>query len=364
MLERGREHRCPSATFRANTTNRHRRHDLVTFGTLVKGGAMRRRQFIALLSATAASWPLAARPQQAKMPVVGFLNAGSPDGYAPYVAGFLQGLATSGYVDGKSVAVDYRWARGQYEHLPAMAADLVRLNVAVIAANTPAVPVAKAATAEIPIVFVSTGDPVIAGLVASFSRPQGNVTGISLLGPALEGKRLDVLHELIPGNTPFHVLVNPGNPAADLQLHELRETAGAIKRQIDIARASTAVDIQTSFEIAAQQQAAALLVVQDPFYNSQRAQLVTLAAQHKLAVMYPVREFVEAGGLISYGHDLVDGYRQMGVYVGRILKGEKPGNLPVVQPTKFDLAINLKTARTLGLKVPPTILTAADVVIE
>jgi putative ABC transport system substrate-binding protein len=224
--------------------------------------------------------------------------------------------------------------------------------------------VAKAATAEIPIVFVSTGDPVIAGLVASFSRPQGNVTGISLLGPALEGKRLDVLHELIPGNTPIHVLVNPGNPAADLQLHELRETAGAIKRQIDIARASTAVDIQTSFEIAAQQQAAALLVVQDPFYNSQRAQLVTLAAQHKLAVMYPVREFVEAGGLISYGHDLVDGYRQMGVYVGRILKGEKPGNLPVVQPTKFDLAINLKTARTLGLKVPPTILTAADVVIE
>jgi putative ABC transport system substrate-binding protein len=325
---------------------------------------MRRRQFITLLSGAAATWPLAARPQQTKMPVVGFLNAGSPDGYAPYVTGFLQGLAETGYIEGKSVAVDYRWARGRYDQLPAMAADLVRLNVAVIAANTPAAPVAKATTAEIPIVFVSTGDPVIADLVASFSRPQGNVTGVSLLGPPLEGKRLDVLHELIPGSTPIRVLVNPANPAADLQLHELRETAGAIKRQIDIARASTTLDIETSFEIAAQQKAAGLLVVQDPFYNSQREQLVTLAAQYKIVVMYPVREFVEAGGLVSYGHDLVDGYRKMGVYAGKILKGEKPANLPVVQPTKFELAINLKTARALELRVPPTLLTAADVVIE
>jgi putative ABC transport system substrate-binding protein len=180
----------------------------------------------------------------------------------------------------------------------------------------------------------------------------------------LEGKRLDLLHELIPGSTPIHVLVNPSNPAAELQLHELRETAGAIKRQIDIARASTALDIETSFEIAAQQRAAGVLVVQDPFYNSQREQLVTLAAERKLAVMYPLREFVEAGGLVSYGHDLVDGYRKMGVYAGRILQGEKPANLPVVQPTKFEFAINLKTARALGLGVPPTLLTAADVVIE
>jgi len=325
---------------------------------------MRRRQFITLLSGAAASWPLAARPQQAKMPVVGFLNAGSPDGYAPYVTGFLLGLAETGYVEGKRVAVDYRWAGGQYDQLQAMVADLVRLNVAVIAANTPAAPVAKAATTEIPIVFVSTGDPVIAGLVSSFNRPQGNVTGVSLLGPALEGKRLDLLHELIPGSTPIRVLVNPANPAADLQLHQLRETAGAIKRQIDIARASTALDIETSFEIAAQQKAAGLLVVQDPFYNSQHEQLVTLAAERKLAVMYPLREFVEAGGLVSYGHDLVDGYRRMGVYAGRILQGEKPANLPVVQPTKFEFAINLKTARALGLRVPPTLLTAADVVIE
>jgi putative ABC transport system substrate-binding protein len=325
---------------------------------------MRRRQIIMLLSGAAALWPLAARPQQTKLPVVGFLNAGSPGGYAPYVIGFLHGLAETGHVEGKSVTIDYRWARGQYDQLQAMAADLVRLNVAVIAANTPAAPVAKAATTEIPVVFVSTGDPVIAGLVASFSRPQGNVTGVSLLGPPLEGKRLDVLHELIPGSTPIRVLVNPANPAADLQLHELRETAGAIKRQIVIARASTALDIKTSFEIAVQQKAAALLVVQDPFYNSQRELLVTLAAQHKLPVMYPVREFVEAGGLVSYGHDLVDGYRQMGVYAGRILKGEKPANLPVVQPTKFEFAINLKAARALELTVPPTLLTAADVVIE
>jgi putative ABC transport system substrate-binding protein len=298
-----------------------------------------------------------------KIPVVGFLNGGSPDGYAPYVTGFLNGLAEAGYVAGKSVALEYRWARGQYDHLRVLAADLVRLNVEVIAANTPAAPVAKAATMKIPIVFVSTGDPVIAGLVASFSRPRGNVTGVSLLGPALEGKRLDVLHQLIPGSTPIRVLVNPANPAADLQLHELQETAGAINRQIDISRATTVRDIETSFETAARK-AAALLVVQDPFYNSQRQQIVALAAQHKLAVMYPLREFVEAGGFVSYGHDLVDGYRQMGVYAGRVLKGEKPADLPVVQPTKFEFVINLKTAKALGLTVPATLLTAADVVIE
>jgi putative ABC transport system substrate-binding protein len=324
---------------------------------------MRRRQFIMLLGGAAASWPLAALPQQTKIPVVGFLNGGSPDGYAPYVTGFLNGLAQTGYVAGKSVALEYRWARGQYDHLRALAADLVRLDVAVIAANTPAAPIAKAATTKIPIVFVSTGDPVIAGLVASFSRPRGNATGVSLLGPPLEGKRLDVLHQLVPGSTPIRVLVNPANPAADLQLHELQETAGAINRQIDIARAGTAPDIETGFETAARN-AAALLVVQDPFYNSQREQIVALAAQHKLAVMYPLREFVEAGGFVSYGHDLVDGYRQMGIYAGRILKGEKPADLPVVQPTKFEFVINLKAARALGLTVPATLLTAADAVIE
>jgi putative tryptophan/tyrosine transport system substrate-binding protein len=323
---------------------------------------MRRREFITLLAAAAALWPLAVRAQQPKMPVVGFLNGGSPDGYAPYAAGFLHGLNETGYVEGKNVTVDYQWARGQYDRLQIMAADLVRRKVAVIAANTPVAPIAKAATTEIPIVFVSTGDPVKIGLVTSFNRPGGNITGVGLLGLELEGKRLGVLHQFLPGTTPIGVLVNPANPAADLQLHELQKTAGVIKRQINIVRAGTAPDIETAFAI--QQGAGSLLVVQDPFYNSQREQLVALAARHKLPVMYPLREFAEIGGLVSYGHNLVDGYRQMGVYAGRILKGEKPADLPVVQPTTFEFVINLTTAKTLGLTIPQSLLATADEVIE
>jgi putative ABC transport system substrate-binding protein len=276
---------------------------------------MRRREFITLLGG-AATWPLAVSAQQPKMPVVGFLNGGSPDGYALYVTGFLHGLNETGYVEGKNVTVDYQFARGKYERLQVMAADLVRRKVAVIAANTPAAPVAKAATTEIPIVFVSTGDPVKVGLVASFNRPGGNVTGVGLLGAELESKRLGLLHELVPGTKPICVLVNSTNPAADLQLRELQGTAGVIKRQINIVPASTPPDIDTAFETAAQKGAGALLVVQDPFYNSRREQLVALAARDKLPVMYPVREFAEIGGLFSYGHDLVDGYRQLGVYAG------------------------------------------------
>jgi putative ABC transport system substrate-binding protein len=324
---------------------------------------MKRREFITLLGG-AATWPLAVSAQQPKMPVVGFLNGGSPDGYALYVTGFLHGLNETGYVEGKNVTVDYQFARGKYERLQVMAADLVRRKVAVIAANTPAAPVAKAATTEIPIIFVSTGDPVKVGLVASFNRPGGNVTGVGLLGAELESKRLGLLHELVPGNKPICVLVNSTNPAADLQLRELQGTAGVIKRQINIVPASTPPDIDTAFETAAQKGAGALLVVQDPFYNSRREQLVALAARDKLPVMYPVREFAEIGGLFSYGHDLVDGYRQLGVYAGRILKGEKPADLPVVQPTKFEFVINLKTVKTLGLTVSPQMLATADVVIE
>jgi putative ABC transport system substrate-binding protein len=322
-----------------------------------------RRLFFMLIGG-AAVWPLATLAQQPKMPVVGFLNGGSPDGYAKYVAGFLHGLMETGYVEGKNVTVDYRWARGQYDRLEAMAADLVRQKVAVIAANTPAAPVAKTATSEIPIVFVSTGDAVIGGLVMGFNRPGGNMTGVGLLGPPLETKRLGLLHEFVPGIVPIRVLVNPANPAADLQLHQLRDAADVIKRHIDIAPASTALEIETAFEIAVQQGSAALLVVQDPFYNSQRVQLVALAARHKLPVMYPVREFVEIGGLVSYGHNLVDGYRAMGIYAGRILKGEKPAELPVVQPTKFEFVINLKTAKELGLPVSAVLLARADEVIE
>ena len=321
-------------------------------------------EFITFLAVAAVACPLGARAQQPKMPVVGFLNGGSPDGYAVYVTGFLHGLKETGYVEGKNVTVDYRWARGQYDRLQVLAADLVRRKVAVIATNTPTAPVAKAATTEIPIVFVSTGDPVVGGLVTSFNRPGGNVTGVGLLGPELETKRLELLNQLVPGTTPIGVLVNPANPAADFQQRKLQEAAGVIKRQINIARASTAIEIETAFEIVAQKGADGLLVVQDPFYNSRRDQIVTLAAHHKRPVVYPLREFAEIGGLVSYGHDLVDGYRQMGVYAGRILKGEKPANLPVVQPTKFEFVINLKTAKTLGLTIPPSLLTTADDVIE
>src|SRR5258705_874977 len=280
---------------------------------------MQRREFIRLLAGAAGTWPLGVRAQQPKMPVVGFLNGGSPDGYAPYVTGFLHGLNETGYVEGKNVTVDYQWAGGQYDRLQVMAADLVRRKVAVIAANTPTAPVAKAATTEIPIVFVSTGDPVMLGLVTSFNRPGGNVTGVGLLGSVLETKRLELLHELVPGTTSIGVLVNPTNPAADLQLRGLQEAAGVIKRQIDIARASTTLDIETAFEIAAQKRAGGLLVVQDPFFNSRREQLVALAARDKQPVIYPLREFAEIGGLVSFRHDLVDGYRQKGVYAGRIL---------------------------------------------
>jgi putative tryptophan/tyrosine transport system substrate-binding protein len=329
---------------------------------LNQGTNMRRREFLGVLGG-AAAWPATARAQQPRMPVVGFLNGGTPDGYAVYVAGFLQGLNERGYVDGKNVTVDYQWARGQYDRLQVMAADLVRRKVAVIAANTPAAPVAKVATTEIPIVFVSTGDPVIVGLVKSFNRPGGNVTGVGLLGAELETKRLELLHEFIAGTAPIGALVNPTNPAANFQLRELQKAAGLIKRQMIIVRASTPLEIETNVTIAAQQGAGGLLVVQDPFYNSRREQLVALAARHKLPVMYPLREFTEAGGLVSYGHNLVDGYREMGVYAGRILKGEKPADLPVVQPTKFEFVINLETAKMLGLTVPMQLLSVADAVI-
>jgi len=325
---------------------------------------MRRRQFVTMMAIAAVASAVGARAQQPKMPVVGFLNAGSPDGYAPYATGFLKGLNETGYVDGRNVAVDYQWARGQYDRVGVLAADLVRRKVAVIATNTPTAPVAKAATTEIPIVFVSTGDPVTGGLVTSFNRPGGNLTGVGLLGPELETKRLELLHELVPGTAPIGVLVNPANPAADLQLRKLQEAAGVIGRQIVILRATTAAEIDTAFEIAARRGTAALLLVQDPFYNSRREQLVALAARHKKPVAYPLREFADMGGLMSYGHDLVDGYRQMGVYAGRVLRGEKPADIPVVQPTKFEFVINLKTAKTLGLTVPASLLITADEVIE
>ena len=283
-----------------------------------------------------------------------------------YVAAVRRGLSETGYVEGRNVTIEYRWAEGHYDRLPGLAADLVNRKVAVILAAGGSDPAkaAKAATATIPIVFVSAGDPVKAGIVTSFNRPGGNVTGVSLLGSALEAKRLGLLHEITPGAASIGVLVNPKYPDAELQLRELQEAAGVIKRQIIIVRASTESEIDTAVASVAQQGAGALFVASDLLFASRRERMVTLMARHKLPASYNQREFAEIGGLVSYGTDFADGYRQAGIYVGKILKGASPADLPVMQPTKFELVINLKTAKALGITLPSGILSIADEVIE
>ena len=326
---------------------------------------MQRREFITLLGGAAVAWPLTARAQQPAMPVIGFLHARSPEDSAPQVGAFRRGLAERGYVEGQNVTVEYRWGRGQYSQLPAMAAELVRRPVTVLVAGAePAVLAAKAATSSIPIVFSVGSDPVKLGLVASYNRPGGNVTGINILTTTLEAKRLGLLHELVPQAATIGVLLNPKSPAYENQLKEVHEAVLALGLQVHVLRASTDREVEAAFETVAQQRIPALILVADPFFDTRREKLVALAAGHAVPVMYQFREYTVAGGLMSYGIDLPDAYRQVGVYVGRILKGEKPADLPILQPTKFEFVINLKTAKALGLTVPLHLQQIADEVIE
>ena len=327
---------------------------------------IRRREFIALFGGAAVAWPLAARTQQVGIPTIGWLSARSPDEAANTVAAFQRGLNSAGYIVGRNVAMEYRWAGGQYDRLPAMARELVNRQVAVIVAVGAASSwtAAKSASSTVPIVFGGGADPVRLGVVASLNRPGGNATGINYLLNSLASKLLQIVDELIPRGEPIAALINSDNPNAANDVQDMQEATQAIGRQIKVMHATTEREIDAAFQQVVNERIGALVVGSDGFFFSQRDRLVGLAARHKLPAIYFGREFVAAGGLMSYGSDLADGYRQVGIYAGRILKGEKPADLPVIQSSKFELLINLKTARTLGVAVPTTLLAIADEVIE
>ncbi len=327
---------------------------------------MKRREFITLLGGAAVAWPVAAQTQQATMPVIGLLASTSQRQWSNFVAALHQGLTETGYVEGQNLTIEFRWADGQFDRLPALAADLVRRQVAVLVSTggTVSALAAKAATTTIPIVFVLGGDPVKSGLVTSMSRPGGNVTGVSFLLNALTGKRLSLLRELVPAATTVGLLVNPKNPNTPFDAKDVQDAAGTLGQQIHVVNVSAESEIDAAFVTITQQRIAALFVLPDPLFVNRRDLIIALAGRHSVPAMYFAREFVSAGGLMSYSASFTDAHRQGGIYVGRILKGEKPADLPVIQPTKFELAINLKTAKALGLSIPPTLLALADEVIE
>ena len=327
---------------------------------------MTRREFISMLGGAVAAWPLAAQAQQTAMPVIGFLHPSSPEAAANSLTAFRRGLQESGYVEGNNVAIEYRWAENRIDRLPEMAADLVRHQVAVIVTpgSTDAALAAKAATKTIPIVFSVGTDPVKLDLVDSLNRPGGNATGVSYFTQELGPKRLGLLRELIPGDADVIVLGNPRNAATDLAVRDMQIAVSTIGQQITVLNASDSREIDTAFTTMVQKRAPALLIIADALFTSRRVQLVTLATRHAIPAIYTSREFAEVGGLMSYGANLRDISRQVGAYTGRILKGAKPVDLPVVQPAKFEFVINLQTARALRLEVPPTLLARADEVIE
>jgi putative ABC transport system substrate-binding protein len=327
---------------------------------------MRRRQFIRFLGGAAAAWPVVAGAQQPALPVVGFLGTGSLETDAYRVGAVRQGLSQTGYVEGRNVAFEYRWAEDQYGRLPALAADLVRREVAVIVAIggiTSAI-AAKSATATIPIVFEIGGDPINFGLVASLNRPGGNITGVTFLTGMLVAKQFEVLHETVPKTDLFGFLVNPTNPDVDNETKSALAAAGSVGQDIAIVQARKDNELETAFATLVEQRAGALVICADPFFNNQRDKLVELAARQKLPAIHSLREYAAAGGLMSYGTSITEAHRLVGLYAGRILKGEKPADLPVQQSTKVELVINLKTANALGLTVPPQIVARADEVIE